>query len=156
MSNSDRKSPQIRARSPVPLERCGMAKAAEILGDRWSLLILREAFYGVMRFADIQADIGAPRSVLTDRLAKLVTVGLLERFDYREDGERVRKAYRLTDRGKELAIVFLAMKQWWDDGAAEEPTVRFVREGSKQSIKIVMLDDRGQPVNRSDIRVRID
>ncbi|MES0861964.1 helix-turn-helix domain-containing protein [Ruegeria sp. SCPT10] len=133
-----------------------MAKASDILGDRWSLLILREAFYGVMRFADIQADIGAPRSVLTDRLTKLVDHRLLERFEYQEDGSRPRHAYRLTDRGKELGVVFLAMKQWWDKSDDQEPTVRFVPDGSEQPVKVVLRDDRGQEVDLTEIRVRID
>ncbi len=156
MSNSDKKAHSIRTRAPVPLDRCGMAKASEILGDRWSLLILREAFYGVMRFADMQADIGAPRSILTARLTKLVDVGLLERFEYREDGSRARQAYRLTDRGRQLGVVFLAMKQWWDEGEKHAPTVRFVSEDLEEPIKVAMVDGTGQEVDLADIRVRID
>lgn len=133
-----------------------MAKASDILGDRWSLLILREAFYGVMRFADMQADIGVPRSVLTARLAKLVELGLLERFEYQEDGSRKRQAYRLTDRGRELGVVFLAMKQWWDDGDDQRPTVKFVSKDSEQPIKVVLQDETGQEVVLSKISVRID
>lgn len=133
-----------------------MAKASDILGDRWSLLILREAIYGVTRFADIQADIGVPRSVLTARLAKLVEAGLLERFDYREAGARPRKAYRMTARGRDLAFVFLAMKQWWDAGADADPAVRFVRKGTGQPITVVMVDDDGAHVDVADIRLRLE
>jgi len=156
MSNSDSKSHRIRARAPVPIDRCGMAKASGILGDRWSLLILREAFYGVMRFADMQADIDVPRSVLTSRLAKLVDAGLLERFAYREDGSRARQAYRLTDRGRELGIVLLAMKQWWDDGADQKPSVRFVPDGAETPVKVAMLDENGKEVKLSNIKAQID
>ena len=156
MSNSDKESRQIRARAPVPLDRCGMAKASDILGDRWSLLILREAFYGVMRFADMQADIGAPRSILTNRLVKLVDAGLLERFDYREDAARPRKAYRLTDRGRQLGIVFLAMKQWWDAGENKPSGVRFVPQGAKDAVRVTMVDTTGQEVDLSQLRVKID
>lgn len=156
MSNSDTESHPIRTRAPVPLDRCGMAKASEILGDRWSLLILREAFYGVMRFADMQADIGAPRSILTARLTKLVDAGLLERFDYQEDRSRTRRAYRLTDRGRQLGVVFLAMKQWWDDGEDQAATVRLVPEGAEEPIRVTMTDGSGLEVKLVDIRVRID
>ena len=156
MSNSDKKPHGIRTRAPVPLDRCGMAKASEILGDRWSLLILREAFYGVMRFADMQADIGAPRSVLTARLAKLVDTGLLERFSYQEDGARARQAYRLTDRGRQLGVVFLAMKQWWDDGEDQAPMVNFVAEGEDKPTRIIMTDSAGEEVSLANIRIRLD
>ena len=156
MSNSDKKPHGIRTRAPVPLDRCGMAKASEILGDRWSLLILREAFYGVMRFADMQADIGAPRSVLTARLAKLVDTGLLERFSYQEDGARARQAYRLTDRGRQLGVVFLAMKQWWDDGEDQAPMVNFVAEGEDNPTRIIMADSAGEEVSLANIRIRLD
>ena len=156
MSNSDKKPHGIRTRAPVPLDRCGMAKASEILGDRWSLLILREAFYGVMRIGDMQADIGAPRSVLTARLAKLVDSGLLERFSYQEDGARARQAYRLTDRGRQLGVVFLAMKQWWDDGEDQAPMVNFVAEGEDNPTRIIMADSAGEEVSLANIRIRLD
>lgn len=156
MSNPDEKPHPIRARAPVPLDRCGMAKASEILGDRWSLLILREAFYGVMRFADMQADIGVPRSILTSRLSKLVEAGLLERFKYREDGARARQAYRLTERGRQLGVVFLAMKQWWDDGDDQAPTVEFVPKSAEEPVKVIITDSSGQEIELADLRVRLD
>ncbi|MGE4327543.1 MAG: winged helix-turn-helix transcriptional regulator [Pseudodonghicola sp.] len=133
-----------------------MAKASELLGDRWSLLILREAFYGVVRFADMQADIGVPRSILTGRLAKLVEAGLLERFDYKEDGARARQAYRLTERGRGLAVVLLAMKQWWDEGDPDGASVSFVPDGGEEPVRIAMVDAFGREVRLGDIRLRVD
>ena len=65
-----------------------MAKSADIVGDRLVLLILREAFYGVQRFDDMLQDLGAPKSVLTDRLKRMINHGLLERFEYQEKGAR--------------------------------------------------------------------
>jgi DNA-binding HxlR family transcriptional regulator len=138
------------------MDRCGMAKASDILGDRWSLLILREAFYGVIRFADMQADIGMPRSILTTRLKKLVEAGLLEQFDYREDGARARKGYRLSKRGQELVLVFLAMKQWWDSGQDDAPSVRFVPEGANTAARVALLDESGQEVDPSSLRLQLD
>lgn len=156
MSNSEASKPQIRARAPVPLDRCGMAKASGILGDRWSLLILREAFYGVIRFADMQADIGVPRSILTTRLKTLVEAGLLEQFDYREDGARARRGYRLSKRGQELVLVLLAMKQWWDAGQDEAPSVRFVPKGAKTAARVALLDESGQEVDPGRLRLHLD
>lgn len=158
MSNSEERSSAdrpVRARSPVPLDRCGMAQAAGLLGDRWSLLILREAFYGVVRFADMQADLGAPKAALSQHLTALVDAGLLKRFDYREGSARVRQGYRLSERGRGLAIVFLAMKQWWDEGQDDEPSVHFVPEGQKTAVRVILADNNNEPVSLRDIQVRL-
>ncbi|MEX3010972.1 winged helix-turn-helix transcriptional regulator [Hoeflea sp. TYP-13] len=123
-----------------------MALAAELLGDRWTLLILREAFYGVQRYDDMRQDLSIPRSVLTDRLQKLTAHGLLARFEYQEVGDRKRHAYRLTSAGRALAPVMIAMTQWGerflidgpspvgitDDRSGDWLTLRLVDEGGKQ------------------------
>lgn len=158
MSNSEKSnsgSRPVRTRSPVPLELCGMARAAEILGDRWSLLILREAFYGVVRFADIQADIKAPRAALAERLNKLVEAGLLTRFDYKEEGARARKAYQLTKRGQDLAVVLLAMKQWWDEGEDQPAKVQFVPKRQSTPVRVALIDENGELVDPRHLKVEI-
>ena len=88
-----------------------MAKDTDILADRWTLLILREALYGVQRYDDMRADLQAPRSMLTDRLSKLVEQGLMKRQTYQEPGSRARQAYVLTSMGQELALTLLALSQ---------------------------------------------
>ena len=93
-----------------------MARAADTLGDRWTLLILRQCFYGVGRFEDIQSGIGISRAVLSERMKRLVGEGLLEKRRYRNPGDRAREAYVLTERGRSLTPVFLAMREW---GAAQ-------------------------------------
>ena len=111
MSNSD----IIKAQNtPVPLDKCGMALAAQQLMEKWSMLIIREAFYGVGRFEDFQEDLGIPRSVLTDRLKRLVELDILLRIPYRPQGTRTRFGYILTERGQELALTILALMQWGD------------------------------------------
>ena len=92
-----------------------MALAVNLLGDRWTMLILRETFYGVQRYDDIRADLDAPRSVLTDRLNKMVNHGLLEKQPYQEPGSRMRHAYVLTKSGRELALTLIALTQWGED-----------------------------------------
>ena len=82
-------APLVR-RSPVAAKHCNLARSFELIGDRWSLLILRSALYGVRRFDDFQADLDIPRSVLSNRLAGLVETGIMERREYREDGQRAR------------------------------------------------------------------
>lgn len=101
---------------------CSVARALEVVGERWSLLILRDAFYGVRRFDDFQRDLGVARNILSDRLAKLVDQEVLERRPY---GERpVRYEYRLTDKGRDLLPVLLALMKWGDTwGGSEQPPV---------------------------------
>ena len=91
---------------------CSVARTLDVIGDKWSLLILRDAFYGVRRFDDFQEDLGIARNVLTDRLQKLVATGVFERRRYEERPPRYE--YRLTDKGRALLPVLLAMIAWGD------------------------------------------
>lgn len=95
-------------------DHCSLAKAMEVIGERWCLLVLREAFFGVRRFADFQATIGIAKNMLSDRLTKLVAHGLLTKEPYRDDGQRERFEYRLTDQGRELFPVIVALVRWGD------------------------------------------
>ena len=91
-----------------------MAGTLAVIGEKWSLLVLREAFSGVRRFADFQRILGAPKAVLTDRLATLVAAGILARVAYQAEGERQRHEYRLTDKGRDLYPTLVALMQWGD------------------------------------------
>lgn len=135
MSNSD----TIR-RAPVPVERCGAARALDVIGDRWTLLILREAFYGVTRFDDMRADMGIPRSVLTQRLARMVEDGLLTRVPYREAGARERFAYALTAKGRGLAGVILALMRWGDAYLAPDGPALAVTDRAGRPLKVALVD----------------
>ncbi len=94
--------------------RCSVGGTLAVVGEKWSLLVLREAFLGVRRFADLQRALGAPRAVLTDRLNSLVASGLLVRVPYRAEGERQRHEYRLTGKGRDLYPALVALMQWGD------------------------------------------
>lgn len=100
--------------SPVPLSECGAARALEQLPDRWTWLILRELLYRVGRFADMQAELGIPKSVLAGRLSQIVDKGLARKVAYRDGAARTRHAYALTGKGRDLALVVLALMQWGD------------------------------------------
>jgi DNA-binding HxlR family transcriptional regulator len=91
---------------------CSAARALEVVGDRWSLLVLREVFLGTHRFDAMQANTGAPRDILSARLKKLVAHGVLERRPYQEHPPRVE--YHATEAGRELAPVVTALRQWGD------------------------------------------
>jgi DNA-binding HxlR family transcriptional regulator len=93
-------------------ERCSVAAALSVVGDPWTLLILREAFFGVRRFDDWQARLGVARNVLAARLKTLVDHGVLETRLYSEHPPR--KDYLLTAKGRDLRPVILALKAWGD------------------------------------------
>lgn len=95
-------------------DNCTIARAMAILGERWTLVVLREIFTGVRRFDDIRERTGMPRQVLTNRLTGLVGQGLLRRQPYREPGARQRHEYRLTDKGLDLWPVLVALLTWGD------------------------------------------
>ena len=91
---------------------CSIARSLEIVGERWTLLILRDAFLGSRRFEEFQASLGIARNVLTDRLGRLVEEGVLERRPYQERPERFE--YHLTGKGLELWPVLAHLLQWGD------------------------------------------
>ena len=93
---------------------CSVARTLEIVGERWSLLVLREVALGVRRFDAIGAATGASRAVLADRLRVLVAAGLLVRREYRDTGARTRHEYRLTAAGRALQPALIALMQWGD------------------------------------------
>lgn len=112
-------------------ENCPVAATLGVVGEKWTLLVIREAFYGVRRFEDLLSAIGCARNLLGDRLRKLVDGGILTRAAYRDEGQRERFEYRLTERGLELAPVLLALMQWgdrWLGGKAGPPVVVHHRE----------------------------
>ena len=98
-------------KSSYETQVCSMARALEVVGERWTMLILREVFLGIRRFDEIQEDLGIARNVLATRLGKLVDEGVLEKA--RPEG-RGHAEYRLTDKGLELWPVLHALMTWGD------------------------------------------
>ncbi|MEU5216713.1 helix-turn-helix domain-containing protein [Streptomyces sp. NPDC020807] len=93
---------------------CPVGRTLDLVGEKWSLLIVRDAFNGVRRFDEFRRHIGLSEAVLADRLRKLVAAGILRAEPYREPGSRTRYEYRLTAKGVDLWPVLLALKQWGD------------------------------------------
>ncbi|ARP86378.1 winged helix-turn-helix transcriptional regulator [Bordetella genomosp. 9] len=115
-------------------EPCPVARCVDVLGDRWSLLIVRDAFDGICRFGDLQRSLGVARNILSDRLRKLVDAGVLETREA-SDGTAYRE-YVLTARGKRLFPVIVAMRQWGEK--------HLFARGERHS---VLIDKRtGKPV----------
>jgi DNA-binding HxlR family transcriptional regulator len=100
---------------------CSIAGALEIIGERWTLLVIREAFLGTRRFDEFQRELGIARNVLQARLSRLVDEGVLERVRYQERPERFE--YRLTDKGLDLWPVLHALMLWGDRHRGSEPPV---------------------------------
>jgi DNA-binding HxlR family transcriptional regulator len=95
-----------------PTQYCSVASTLEIIGERWTILILRDVFLGLRRFDDLQSHLGVARNVLAARLERLVEYGVLVRKPYRE--RPVRHEYRLTEKGADLWPVLVALLQWGD------------------------------------------
>ena len=100
---------------------CSIGRAIEILGERWTFLILRESFYGVRRFSDMQRNLGIARNILSTRLQTLVANGILERRLYQE--EPPRHEYRLTEAGRDLYPAIVTLMRWGDRHLSTDPPV---------------------------------
>ena len=100
---------------------CSTAQALEVVGEWWTLLLVRDAFFGVTRFEDFQRRLGVSRSVLTNRLARLVDEGVLETRQYETRPPRME--YLLTKKGRDLFPVLVALQQWGDRWASPKPPV---------------------------------
>src|SRR4051795_423418 len=104
----------MTARGEYSDENCSIARTLAVLGDRWTLLVLREAFNGVRRFEEIQRRLGIARDVLPARLPRLVEEDVLQRVPYREPGRRERFEYRLTAKGIDAYPVLVSLMAWGD------------------------------------------
>jgi DNA-binding HxlR family transcriptional regulator len=128
-------------------QNCSIARALEVVGERWTLLIVRDVFLGLRRFDEFQESLGIARNVLTDRLNRLVEEGILERVRYSERPER--HEYRLTAKGRELNIALTALRQWGDTYLSEKPP-RLLRRKTDRKPVVAALVPKGTPVLRAD------
>lgn len=100
-------------------EACSVARTLEIVGERWTWLIVRDAFLGLKRFDEFQESLGVARNVLADRLRRLVDAGIFERVLYAE--RPARYEYVLTERGRDLFTALNALRQWGDEHLTDKP-----------------------------------
>jgi DNA-binding HxlR family transcriptional regulator len=133
---------------------CSIARSLEAIGEWWTLLIVRDAFFGVTRFDDFQERLGIARNVLATRLDTLVDHGVLERHCY--DEARGRYDYQLTEKGKALWPVLVTLRQWGDEwvmGEGNEP-VELVHKTCGQHTTAVLTCDRcGEALTRRKVRL---
>jgi len=118
-------------------ERCPIARSLDVLGEKWTLMIVRDAVGGSTRFSQFQQSLGIPREVLTARLASLVDGGVLERTTYKPEGARAREEYVLTNAGRDLSLVLLALGGWADRHRPSERAsdLRFVDAETGEAVE---------------------
>lgn len=130
---------------------CSVARTVEVIGERWTMLILREAFLGVKRFDHIQRDLGIARNILSDRLGKLVDQEILEKRLYSERPPRFE--YRLTAKGRDLHPILVTLMQWGDKYTAPGGApVTLVHDGCGQvTHPVLTCDGCGEPVHALNV-----
>jgi DNA-binding HxlR family transcriptional regulator len=133
---------------------CSVARALALVGDRWTLLVLRDAFLGARRFGQFRA-VGLTRHRLADRLRRLVAAGVFDRVPYRERPPRFE--YRLTDKGRDLYPVVVSLTRWgdrWMAGAAGPPVELVHRDCGHTVMPRLTCPHCARPVTARDMRVR--
>jgi DNA-binding HxlR family transcriptional regulator len=133
--------------------RCSVARALSVVGDRWTILLLREAFLGTRRFEDFQANTGASRALVADRLKDLVEEGVLDRVPYQERPERFE--YRLTEKGVDLYPVVTALLTWgdrWNPSPAGPPMILVHQACGHAMHPQLTCPDCGEPLTARDVR----
>jgi DNA-binding HxlR family transcriptional regulator len=132
----------VLRREYVGQERCSVARTLEIVGDRWTWLIIRDAFLGMTRFAEFEGSLEIAPNVLNDRLCRLVDQGIFERVLYNERPERYE--YRLTKKGSDLFIALNAFRQWGDTYVSPAP-MRLLRRKNDKTPVVVAFVPEGTP-----------
>lgn len=133
------------------LGECALPAALEAVGERWSFLILRGAFNGLAHFEEFQSTLGIARNILSNRLARLVEHGILRRDP--DPADRRKIAYRLTDKGRDLLPVLIALRQWgerWVSGVPSNPVLVDRRERRPVAQMAVRAAD-GRPLSLNEL-----
>ena len=123
-------------------QNCSIARALEVVGERWTLLIVRDAVAGRCRFDELQQSLGISRNVLTERLVRLVDEGILERVRYQEHPERYE--YRLTRKGRDLDLALQGLRQWGDTYVSDKPPTLLRTKAGRRPV-VAALIPKGQP-----------
>jgi DNA-binding HxlR family transcriptional regulator len=134
---------------------CSVARALSVVGDRWTLLVLREAFLRTRRFEDFQRRLGASRAIVADRLDKLVAEGVLERRLYQERPPR--HEYRLTEKGLDLYPVVASLAAWgdrWMDGGEGRPVLLVHRGCGAVTTARLACSECGEPLDPRGVEAR--
>jgi DNA-binding HxlR family transcriptional regulator len=130
---------------------CSIARTLEIVGDRWTLLVIRDVVLGIHRFDQLLESLGAASNVLTDRLGRLVDAGILERVRYSERPERFE--YHLTPKGRELGVALIGLMQWGDRHVCDKPPRIALRRSDRAPITARLVAGDGSMVASGDVEL---
>ncbi|MFJ6926875.1 winged helix-turn-helix transcriptional regulator [Streptomyces nigra] len=139
----------------LPANRhCSIARTLAVLGQKWNLLLLREAFLGRTRFAEFQR-IGIPNATLGQRLNDLVDAGLMERETYQDEGERSREEYVLTEAGRDVLPVLAALSAWGDRHRPQETGqgVVYAAADGERPVHLEFRDERGELIDQDAVTI---
>jgi DNA-binding HxlR family transcriptional regulator len=129
---------------------CPLPAAVELIGEKWAFLILRGALNGLKHFEEFQAGLGIARNILSDRLAKQVAAGILERRSDPDDGRRI--IYSLTPKGEGLLPVIVSLRQWGEDwGYGNNGLTLADRRDCKPVRRLCILSHDGRPLDRGEL-----
>ncbi len=134
--------------------QCPVAQALDVVGDPWTLLIVRDALWGFRRFGDFQERLDIPRNTLTNRLQQMVESGIFVKVAYQEHPERFE--YRLTDKGKALGPILLTLTRWGSEHAGFDTALVEVTDAESGSAVDPILVDANSGRAIDDIRLRVD
>lgn len=133
---------------------CGVAQALEILGDWWTLLIIRDAFFGARRFGEFESSLGIAKNILSARLQHLVEHGIFARVDIGNAGEHFE--YQLTTKGEALLTLLTALREWSDEwvyGRGNEPLIVRERKNNRRVPRLRLSNRDGVVLARKDLRM---
>jgi DNA-binding HxlR family transcriptional regulator len=134
-------------------KHCAIARTWAVIGERWTMMVLRELFRGAHRFDDIQAKLGLGSNVLADRLQQLEADGVLERRRYQD--RPVRHDYHLTAKGEDLYPLMLAMLRWGNRYTVDQPPLKLRHKPCRHIVDpLVVCDSCGQELHRHDLRAQ--
>ena len=141
--------------SELAQERCSVARSVAVIGDRWTLMLLRDCFLGVRRFEDFERRLGISRSIVAERLKRLVEEGILRRESYQDRPPR--HEYRLTEKVLALHPVIMALVHWGDVYYAGEegpPLLHRHKVCGHDFAPVMTCSECGEPVSARDVEVR--
>ncbi|MEO4208532.1 winged helix-turn-helix transcriptional regulator [Acinetobacter pittii] len=149
-------SNQIIPDQKFPVDVCGIFKITEILNDRWTILLLREAFYGVTKFNDFLENTGISKQILSNRLKHLIQLEIFELSIYKEVGVRERKEYLLTKKGKSLNIVLLAMLESGGNFIESgKDVVKVFNKSTDDELKLKLVDPSNQVIDFKNLELKL-
>jgi DNA-binding HxlR family transcriptional regulator len=132
-------------------QNCSIAGALEIVGERWTLLIVRDALLGLRRFEEFQESLGIARNVLTDRLHWLVSQDILEAVPYGPRPDRYE--YRLTAKGRDLFLALTALRQWGDTYLTDQPSALLRRKSDQGPVVVALVTNSGEAVQTGEVEL---